>query len=221
MPPTRNHPSSLHIRHPIIFTKPPAPGPTLPPPGLIPIALKPPSRRIEEIARQLAKEQGSSLVSVGEISRTIMGIKGGSGGPATTKSSKGAASWNTLLGWARKRRGPQWDASTQMYMVDYLSPSYYQPPVASQPVPTNVPASLSSDPSAVMSQIDSPSGGPSGMTPMTNVMSARTPVGHPSLGSISASSLEQSVQNSPMVFHAALDDNSASSNRARRARLRA
>ncbi|UZJ54727.1 hypothetical protein CBS101457_004047 [Exobasidium rhododendri] len=36
-----------------------------------------------------------------------------------------AAEWNSLLIWARRQRGPQWDAATATWQVDAGSSEYY------------------------------------------------------------------------------------------------
>ncbi|KAI5477679.1 hypothetical protein MNV49_006065 [Pseudohyphozyma bogoriensis] len=41
------------------------------------------------------------------------------------KAAKSASQWNSLLLWARKGRGPQWEWGTGMYHVDRNSPEYY------------------------------------------------------------------------------------------------
>ncbi|CAO1613309.1 unnamed protein product [Sympodiomycopsis kandeliae] len=43
-----------------------------------------------------------------------------------TFSSTSSAEWNSLLIWARKMRGPQWDSSVGMWMVDRFGDEYYR-----------------------------------------------------------------------------------------------
>jgi len=42
------------------------------------------------------------------------------------KAQRSASEWNSLLRWARLARGPQWDFSTAIYMVDRGSAEYWQ-----------------------------------------------------------------------------------------------
>ena len=51
---------------------------------------------------------------------------------ATQKASKSCADWNALLCWAREERGPQFDSSTALYMVDKAS---YEGTAYVEPVP--------------------------------------------------------------------------------------
>jgi len=48
------------------------------------------------------------------------------------KAAKSCADWNALLCWAREERGPQFDSSTGLYMVDKAS---YEGTAYIEPVP--------------------------------------------------------------------------------------
>ena len=48
------------------------------------------------------------------------------------KAAKSCADWNALLCWAREERGPQFDSSTGLYMVDKAS---YEGTAYVEPVP--------------------------------------------------------------------------------------
>lgn len=41
------------------------------------------------------------------------------------RGAKSAAEWNSLLLWARKMRGPQWDYGTAQYMVERNGLDYF------------------------------------------------------------------------------------------------
>lgn len=45
--------------------------------------------------------------------------------PLASPSSTSCAEWNSLLIWARRMRGPQWDSGVGMWMVDQGSDEYY------------------------------------------------------------------------------------------------
>lgn len=45
--------------------------------------------------------------------------------PLASSSSTSCAEWNSLLIWARRMRGPQWDSGVGMWMVDQGSDEYY------------------------------------------------------------------------------------------------
>ncbi|PWN18982.1 hypothetical protein BCV69DRAFT_300768 [Microstroma glucosiphilum] len=45
--------------------------------------------------------------------------------PKTRPAETSCAEWNSLLIWARRMRGPQWDSSVGMWMVDQGSEEYY------------------------------------------------------------------------------------------------
>ncbi|KAL4402749.1 hypothetical protein ACI68E_000523 [Malassezia pachydermatis] len=45
--------------------------------------------------------------------------------PAWADIEKDAASWNSLLTWAREQRGPQWDAGSGTWQVPRESALYY------------------------------------------------------------------------------------------------
>ncbi|KAE8189793.1 hypothetical protein A4X06_0g6211 [Tilletia controversa] len=61
----------------------------------------------------------------------MMNGAGGAGGalPQTQhlmlKAETSAAEWNSLLIWARRQRGPQWDTGTAVWQVDRHSQEYY------------------------------------------------------------------------------------------------
>ncbi|SJX62185.1 uncharacterized protein SRS1_13033 [Sporisorium reilianum f. sp. reilianum] len=42
-----------------------------------------------------------------------------------SKAATSSAGWNSLLVWARRQRGAQWDASTALWQVDKYSREYY------------------------------------------------------------------------------------------------
>lgn len=42
-----------------------------------------------------------------------------------SKAATSSAGWNSLLIWARRQRGAQWDSSTAIWQVDKYSPEYY------------------------------------------------------------------------------------------------
>lgn len=42
-----------------------------------------------------------------------------------SKAATSSAGWNSLLVWARRQRGAQWDSSTAIWQVDKYSPEYY------------------------------------------------------------------------------------------------
>lgn len=42
-----------------------------------------------------------------------------------SKAATSSAAWNSLLVWARRQRGAQWDSSTAIWQVDKYSPEYF------------------------------------------------------------------------------------------------
>ncbi|KAL7414577.1 hypothetical protein BDY24DRAFT_385702 [Mrakia frigida] len=157
MPASRTHRRTLHLLVPSPFptavpttstststnlpdTSPlTIPSPSSPPPSSSSLPTKKPSRKVLALARELAAERGEILLDA--PSGAAMKAGGVVGAQSELKSVKGAREWNGLLCWARKKRGPQWDAATQMWQVDFLSPEYYEPSLSvPAPPPVEVPA---------------------------------------------------------------------------------
>ncbi|EST08530.1 hypothetical protein PSEUBRA_001956 [Kalmanozyma brasiliensis GHG001] len=84
---------------------------TMPPPG---------TREVIEPIEQGSKERGNSptlpFLSIDrEEERTV----------ELSKAATSSAGWNSLLVWARRQRGAQWDESTALWQVDRGSKEYY------------------------------------------------------------------------------------------------
>lgn len=90
-----------------------------------------------------ADSSRSSLSTAAATTTTIAPLgSGAAAGPSATSSSSASvlpppppktrpaetscAEWNSLLIWARRMRGPQWDSSVGMWMVDQGSEEYYR-----------------------------------------------------------------------------------------------